>query len=158
VTTKWIVNKENHGSRENTYPYMLVLRTRTSSSVEVSIFIKKIPQYPVNACKLDSMVKNHSEISKNKIFLDFLDMIYAKKITHTTLLCTRNYALVQVNPISRLRLRIFFIIDEIMSRHRHHMEHDAGARPLRNGFSNTKILIMSGFVRYKISVMVSIKT
>jgi hypothetical protein len=61
------------------------LRTRTSSSVEVTIFIKKSPCNPVNTCKLDSGVKMHSEISKKKIFLDFLDMIYAKqKHSHHT--------------------------------------------------------------------------
>jgi hypothetical protein len=39
----------------------------------------------VNTCKLYFGVTMHSEISKKKIFLDFLDMIYAKqKHSHHT--------------------------------------------------------------------------
>jgi hypothetical protein len=104
----------------------------------------------------------HSEISKKKIFLDFLDMIYAKQkalTPHTYVQGTTHLdALHQVEPIARLRPRIFFIIDELMSQCWHHMAYHVGAMPHRNEFMHMKILIMSGFVSYGSSLMGSIKT
>jgi hypothetical protein len=67
----------------------------------------------------------HSEISTKKIFLDFLDMIFAKKKTltpHTYVQGTLHLDVVhQVHPMARLKPRIFFIINELMSRCWHHM-------------------------------------
>jgi hypothetical protein len=64
----------------------------------------------------------------------------------------------KVDPIARLRPRIFFIIDELMSHCWHHMAHHARAMPHRNEFMHMKILIMSGFMSYGSSLMGSIKT
>jgi len=68
--------------KEKTYPYMLVWGTHTSSSFEVTIFVKT-PCNLVNTCKLDSGVKTRSEISKEKMFFYFLDMMYVKQKTLT---------------------------------------------------------------------------
>jgi hypothetical protein len=80
----------------------------------------------------------HSEISKKKIFLDFLDMIYAKQKTltpHTYVQGTTHIdALHKVEPMARLRPRIFFIINELMSQCWHHMAHHVGAMPHRMNF------------------------
>jgi hypothetical protein len=40
---------------------------------------KTIPRNHVSTCKLDFGGQTHSEISKRKMFLDFLDMMYAKR-------------------------------------------------------------------------------
>jgi hypothetical protein len=105
----WLIMKNGGKCREKPIP-ICQFKTCTSSSVEVSIFIKKT-RNPVNTCKLDSGVKMHSEISKKKIFLDFLDMIYEKKnhSHHTPMYKALHILMIyaKVDPIARLRPRIF---------------------------------------------------
>jgi hypothetical protein len=134
----------------------------TSISVEVSICLKKSSYPPINTCKLDSRVKTHSEITKNKIFLEFLDMIFTKQKTltpHTYVKGIMHFdALRQVEPIARLRPRIFFIINDLISRCCHHMAYHDEAMPHWNGSLRLKILIIGGFLSYVISLMAPINT
>jgi hypothetical protein len=103
----------------------------------------------------------HSEISKKKIFLDFLDRIYEKKksltphtyiqgIVHPDRLC-------KVEPMASLKPRILFIIDELISQYWYHIVDHVNPIPHRNEFMNTNIISMSGFLSYGISLMGSIK-
>jgi hypothetical protein len=93
------------------------------------------------------------------VFLGY-DIYQTKALTpHTYVQGTTHFdALHQVEPIARLRARIFFIIDELMSQCRHHMAHHSRAMPHMIKFPHTKILIMSGFMSYESSLMGSIKT
>jgi hypothetical protein len=70
-----LCKEENAGKNLSLYASLEIY---TSSAVDVAIFHKKNHRILSSTCKIDSKVKTHSEISKKKIFLDFLDMIYAK--------------------------------------------------------------------------------
>jgi hypothetical protein len=71
---------------------------------------------------------------------------------------THSNDLGELEPISKLRPRILFIIDEIMGRYWHHMAYHAKAMPHSNKVLHTKMIVMSSFVSYHSSLMMLIKS